>query len=170
MLLGVTLVVLLQAAATQPGASAPVRNPAYTRDGRLAVSVRGDLWLVSPSGQWTPLTTGPAWDREPAWTSDGSAIVFSSDRSGTFAIWRVPVGAAGAAGERQRLTSSSLAESEPAVARDGRVFFVRGRSGAATLWVRDAKGVESRVTKDRAVERWPAVSAAGNRLPSGRAT
>jgi gamma-glutamyltranspeptidase len=155
-------VFLLQAAAAD--SAPPARNPAYARDGRLAVSVRGDLWIVSKQGAWTRVTSGGAWDREPAWTTDGSAIVFSSDRAGNFDLWRVAVGANGASGEPERLTTSPLSESEPAVASDGRIFFVRGRLGAATLWMRAANGSESRVTKDRAVERWPSVSADGSKL------
>src|SRR5471032_1626316 len=89
---------LLQTSPASDSAAA-ARNPAYAHDGRLAVSVRGDLWIASPDHKWTRLTSGPAWDREPSWTADGSAIVFSSDRSGTFSVWRVPVGAGGAAGE-----------------------------------------------------------------------
>jgi gamma-glutamyltranspeptidase len=153
---------LLQAAAADSGVAA--HNPAYARDGRLAVSVRGDLWIVSKQGTWTRVTSGGAWDREPAWTSDGSAIVFSSDRAGNFDLWRVALGGSGAAQEPERLTTSPLSEGEPTVAPDGRIFFVRGRLGAATLWMRTANGVESRVTKDRAVERWPSVSADGTKL------
>ena len=92
------LAVLLLQTATAPDSTrgAGARNPAYARDGRLAVSVQGDLWIVSKSGEWTRITSGPAWDREPAWTPDGSAIVFSSDRAGNFDLWRVAVGRAGA--------------------------------------------------------------------------
>jgi gamma-glutamyltranspeptidase len=152
---------MLQAAVSAdsaPGAGA--RNPAYARDGRLAVSVRGDLWVVSKNGEWTQLTSGPAWDREPAWSADGSSIVFSSDRSGNLDLWRV----AAAGGEPERLTTSPLADGQPSVAGDGRIVFVRGRLGAAAVWVRLPSGAESRLTKDRAVEQWPAVSPDGARV------
>ena len=142
----------------------PARNPAYARDGRLAVSVRGDLWVIGKTGQWTQITSGPAWDREPNWTSDGNTLVFSSDRAGNFDLWRVSLNGERGGGEPQRITTSPLADGEPAVAPDGRIFFVRGRAGAAALWVRDANGAESRVTKDRSAERWPAVSADGKHL------
>ncbi|MEO7084679.1 MAG: gamma-glutamyltransferase [Gemmatimonadaceae bacterium] len=151
------------AAQSSPDAGAGARNPAYARDGRLAVSVQGDLWIVSPTGEWKQATTGPAWDREPSWTSDGTAIVFSSDRSGKFNLWRVAVGSAGTS-EPERLTTSELPDGQPAVAPDGRIFFIRGRLGAATLWMRAANGTETRVTKDHAVEQWPALSADGTRL------
>ncbi len=153
---------LVQAAA--PDTNLAARNPAYSRDGRLAVSVRGDLWVVSRSGQWTSVTTGPAWDREPTWTPDGSAIVFSSDRSGNFDLWRIPVSTNGIPGAAEQLTASPLPEGQPAVGRDGTIYFVRGRLGAATLWMRQASGVEARATKDRAVEQWPVMSLDGSRL------
>jgi len=153
-----TLALLLQVADSTPAA----RNPAYSPDGRLAVSVQGDLWVVSKNGEWSHVTAGPAWDREPAWTPDGKSLVFSSDRSGNFDLWSVSVDSPN--GAPTRITSSPLPEGEPAVGRDGRIYFVRGRLGAATLWTHDTNGNEARVTKDRAVERWPVVSAAGDKL------
>jgi gamma-glutamyltranspeptidase len=161
MLLLPTIALLLQAATAPdsvPGVGA--HNPAYARDGRLAVSVRGDLWIVSQNGQWTQITSGPAWDREPAWTPDASSIVFSSDRAGEFSLWRVPA----SGGVPERVTTASLPDGEPTVARDGRIVFVRGRLGAAELWVRLPNGAESRLTKDRAAEQWPAISPDGSRV------
>jgi gamma-glutamyltranspeptidase / glutathione hydrolase len=161
---------LLQAATpptATPRQSPPtaIRNPAYSHDGRLAVSAGGDLWIASRSREWTRLTSGAAWDREPAWTADGNSVVFSSDRAGTFNLWRVAVEANGKPkGEPERMTFASLPDGEPAPARDGRIFFVRGRRGAAVLWVRDAAGREARVTRERAAERWPAISGDGTRL------
>jgi gamma-glutamyltranspeptidase/glutathione hydrolase len=155
---------LLLQSTPAPDAGAAVRNPAYARDGRLAASVQGDLWIASKSGQWTRITSGPAWDREPAWSADGSSLVFSSDRSGEFDLWRISVGASGASGEAERITTSPLPDGQPALAPDGRIFFVRGRLGAAVLWVRQPNGSEARVTKDRAVEQWPVISPDGTRL------
>ncbi|MGH7621703.1 MAG: TolB family protein, partial [Gemmatimonadaceae bacterium] len=156
----VAALLLHTALAPAPGL-AGARNPAYALDGRLAVSVQGDLWIVSTHGAWTRVTTGPAWDREPAWTPDGSAIVFSSDRAGTFGLWRV---AAGAGAEPERLTASRLPDAEPVVTRDGRIIFVRGRLGAATLWVRSSDGSEARLTNEHAAEDWPAISSDRARL------
>ena len=156
----------------QPAVAA--HDPAYSRDGRLAVSVDGDLWIVSPAGAWGRLTSGAAWDREPAWSPDGSFIVFSSDRSGNFDLWRVAVPRAGgstsaaitqpANAQPERVTTSPDFDGEPAVGTDGRVFFVRGRLGAARLWVRDTTGAESRLTSADEVEQWPALSPDGGRL------
>ena len=94
----VTIVAVLLLQSVPPLAAAAPQHPAYANDGRLAVSVQGDIWIVSKRGEWTRVTDGAAWDREPVWTADGSAIVFSSDRSGKFDIWRIPVADGAAAG------------------------------------------------------------------------
>lgn len=159
-MLSLALAFLLQAATQDPAPAA--HDPSYSRDGRLAVSVDGDLWVVSKAGEWKRVTSGGAWDREPAWTPDGKSLVFSSDRAGNFDIWTVPVDAPNA--EPTRVTSSPLPEGEPTVGNDGRIYFVRGRLGAATLWVHETNGAESRVTSDHAVERWPAISPDGSHL------
>ena len=126
---------------------------------------RGDLWIVCAEWRLELISRfpGPAWDREPAWTPDGTAIVFSSDRSGKFDLWRVTIGA-NASAQPERVTSSTLPDGQPTVASDGRIFFVRGRLGTAALWVRSANGAEARVTKERAVEQWPTLSFDGTRL------
>jgi gamma-glutamyltranspeptidase len=164
MLLAVSLLALAVQAASPAQAGGAERNPAYARDGRLAVSVQGDLWIVSPRGAWTQLTSGPAWDREPAWTPDGSAIVFSSDRSGNFDLWRVVVPSSGGAAEPQRITTSSLFDGQPAVVPDGRILFVRGRLADASIWVRQPNGTETRLTKATDAEQWPAISPDGRRV------
>src|SRR5688500_15544114 len=108
--------------------SSGARDPAYARDGRLAVAVRGDLWVQDRAGagaRWVRVTSGPAWDREPAWSADGTSLVFSSDRGGGFDLWRIRLGASGA--DPERLTTSPEPEGEASVAADGRVVFVRGR-------------------------------------------
>src|SRR5215212_7792988 len=73
-----------------------VRAPAFASDGRLAVSVAGDLWVLQPDGSGgfaaaRQVTEGAAWDRDPAWTPDGRAVVFSSDRAGTADLWRIEI-------------------------------------------------------------------------------
>lgn len=160
-MLSIVFAFLLQAQPQQQ-ISSTARNPAYASDGRLAVSVDGDLWVVSKTGAWTHVTSGGAWDREPAWTHDGQSLVFSSDRSGNIDLWSVSLATPNAT--PTRLTTSPLSDAEPTVASDGKIYFVRGRLGAATLWVRDSSGAETRVTNQKAVERWPAISRDGERL------
>jgi gamma-glutamyltranspeptidase len=148
---------VLAQATTQPA----VRDPAHARDGRLAVAIEGDLWIRDASGRrWTRLTSGPAWDRQPAWSPDGAYLVFTSHRDGATSLWRVPA----RGGAPERLTSGARPDAEPAVARDGSVLFVRGRGPDARIWVREPDGTERRLTSFADAERWPEVSPSGDRV------
>jgi len=158
----------LQLAAAQPSATqSAMRDPAYSRDGRLAVSIDGDLWIQRSAGRdaaWQRITSGPAWDREPAWTPDGSAIVFTSDRAGALDLWRVRVGDGGAPTEPERITTDSADEMEPSIAASGSIVFTRGRESRARLWVRDSAGAERRLTSGNAPERWGVFSPDGRNV------
>jgi gamma-glutamyltranspeptidase / glutathione hydrolase len=156
---------LLQAAAPDPSAIQPARSPAFAPDGRLALSSNGDLLVqATPNGQWVRATSGRAWDRDPAWTHDGRAIVFSSDRGGNFDLWRVMVRADGSAGEPERLTSTPESESAPSVAPDGTIAFVRGYGRSARVWLRGMDGAERRLTREAHVELAPTFSPDGARI------
>jgi gamma-glutamyltranspeptidase len=133
------------------------RGPAYAPDGRLAVAIDGDLFVQDAAGgSWRQLTTGAAWDRDPAWTPDG-AIVFSSNRGGRFSLWRM----AATGGEPRRLTDAREDDSAPSVGPDGTIAFVRGFGGAARIWLRSPDGTERRLTNREEQELAPAVSPDG---------
>ncbi|HKO15938.1 MAG TPA: hypothetical protein VJU87_06845, partial [Gemmatimonadaceae bacterium] len=94
------LLTIIQPLAAQAPIVSGARDPAYASDGRLALSVRGDLWVVLPDGRWQRVTSGAAWDREPAWSADGRSLIYSSNADGSFDLWRIalrtdgsPVGA-----------------------------------------------------------------------------
>ncbi|MEP7382508.1 MAG: gamma-glutamyltransferase [Gemmatimonadota bacterium] len=157
----------LQLAAVPSSATQPaMRDPAYAADGRLAVSIDGDLWIQRASGRdagWRRITSGPSWDREPAWSADGRAIVFTSDRAGALDLWRVTLSADGAS-EPERITTDAADEMEPSVGTDGSIVFTRGRESHARLWMRDSAGVERRLTTGDFPERWGAISPDGGRV------
>ncbi|MCZ6857944.1 MAG: gamma-glutamyltransferase [Gemmatimonadetes bacterium] len=152
-----------------------VRGPAFSATGRLAFELNGDLWvadlprdmtskpMISASGVQR-VTDGPAWDRDPAWTPDGMALVFSSDRSGTFDIWRVAVGARGPTGVVERLTQVSEPEGEPAVGPDGAIVFVRGRNAEANIWLIADDGALRQITTADGGEFSPAFSPSGDSI------
>lgn len=159
-----------------------VRDPAFAPDGRLVVSVDGDLYLqAAHGGRWARLTSGPDWDREPSWSRDGTTIVFSSDRAGNgnFDLWRLAAPPSGAnvtatavpvAARPERLTTSAEPDAQPSLTVDGRIVFVRGRGEAARLWVRGPDGTEHRLTRGQTPEVDPAVSADGARVAYVSAT
>ncbi|MDE3097768.1 MAG: PD40 domain-containing protein, partial [Chloroflexota bacterium] len=128
-------------------------------------SVDGDLYLrVAAGTTWSHLTTGPAWDRDPDFTRDGSAIVFSSDRGGHWALWRVPVNAGGTAGAAGRVTNRADDESAPSTASDGRIAFVRGRGASSRVWLRNPDGTERRLDDRENTQLAPAFSPDGRRV------
>ena len=152
-------------AATDTVALHGARGPAFALDGRLALSVNGDIFAQqSPGGRWMHLTTGIAWDRDPAWTHDGSAIVFSSDRSGQYALWRMKVNADGTAGTPERITNSSEPESSPSLAPDGTIAFARGEGNSSRIWIRSPDGTEKRFASRESAELSPALSPDGTRI------
>lgn len=133
------------------------RNPAYAPDGRLAVSLHGDLWVRTAAGAWHELTQGAWVDHEPAWTPAGDSVVFSSDRGGHFSLWIV----AAAGGTPRQLTDTSAADGEPSVAPDGTIYFIRGLDTVGRLFARSRDGSERRVTHHEDADSWPAVSSTG---------
>lgn len=149
-------------------AAVGARNPAYAVDGRLALSIRGDIWVRSGTGtdlRWMQVTSGPAWDRQPAWSSDGSSIVYASNITGDGDIYRVAVGPTGASSAPERITSAPEPEGEPSISPDGSIIFAKGRAGQTKLWIRTAAGAERRFTRgENGAERWPAWSPDGSRV------
>jgi gamma-glutamyltranspeptidase len=167
-------VVLAQIAAAQSAPPATpalgARNPSYSSDGRLALSVRGDIWVqerAAVGARWLRVTSGEAWDREPVWASDGRSLVFSSDRGGSLSLWRVRVAASGKEDAPQRVTpttSTAEPEDQPTLAADGRIVFVRGRDRARRLWLRGPNGTERRLSAGARTEHSPTFDPGGSRI------
>lgn len=125
-ILGLLLALVI---APQDSALKGARTPAFATDGRMAVSIDGDLYVQqSAGGKWMPLTKGAAWDRDPVWSTDGKSIIYSSNRAGVFSLWRIPVAITGT--EPERLTNARDDDSAPSLAPDGSVAFVRGSAAA----------------------------------------
>lgn len=52
---------------------------------------QSDIWAVDvETGKAEPLTLDPAADQEPAFTPDGKEVIFASDRTGIFQLYRIP--------------------------------------------------------------------------------
>jgi Tol biopolymer transport system component len=107
-------------------------------DGRLVLSspsVRQNLREVSldarnlVNGRW--LTSGMSMDRQPVYSPDGKAVMFSSNRGGTLDLWEVSV----ETGEMHRVTDDPNDDWDPEYSPDGQaIFWCSGRSGAFEIW------------------------------------
>ncbi len=59
---------------------------------------RTDLWMVpAGGGELVQLTNDPASDDNPRWAPDGQSLYFLSSRSGSNQVWKLTLGATGAA-------------------------------------------------------------------------
>src|SRR5690349_17025439 len=77
--LAIVLPLLSARAQTREMSVSGARDLVYAHDGRLALSVRGDLWIVSATGRWSRVTADASWDREPSWSTDGKSLLFASN-------------------------------------------------------------------------------------------
>ncbi|QNA89109.1 hypothetical protein G4G28_12615 [Massilia sp. Dwa41.01b] len=114
------------------GISAPVLSP----DGRsIAFVALNDVWTMRIGEDPVRLTNDPDRDANPQWTSDGSAVYFSSERgnAGQLAIDQVTL----ATGARTRLAAipgRSLVT--PKLSPDGTRIAYTSLSGQLEIWNR----------------------------------
>ncbi len=79
------------------GGDAEILDPAWSPNGeKLAVMLfnhdQSDIWILNADGSNpVPLTLDRYDDREPVFTPDGKGIVFSSDRSGIYQLYYLPL-------------------------------------------------------------------------------
>ena len=91
-------------------------KPAVSPDGRsIAFTALGDLWLLPVGGTALQLTNDAAFDVDPAWAPDGTALAFASDRSGRMKLWVRDLRTS----KDVQVTRERAAVSGPAWSRDG---------------------------------------------------
>ncbi|MGH7467318.1 MAG: gamma-glutamyltransferase [Longimicrobiales bacterium] len=153
MILHLVLVSVLQSSGAQWAAVAP--------DGRIAFERGGHIYVMQQGSAPVRVTSGATIDRQPAWSPDGQSLVFVSDRAGGPHLWRVTMNGVSATGNPEQLTRGLDADTEPALAGDGRVVFVRGAGNTADLWIRALDGSEKKLTTAAGADRSPSVSQDG---------
>ena len=156
-----------------------IRSPVYGPDNRLVFEINGDIWVSGERRGGADLreekivqvTGGPAWDRDPTWSPDGESIVFASDHDGDTNLWRAVVDGDGRVKGSAQLTASETPDTQPSVAPDGAIVFVRGRNATADIWRRTSDGEEAVLIENDGVESAPTFSPDGTELLyiSGRA-
>ena len=94
-----------------------------------------DIWTVRPDGSDAVSITNDAdVDWNPVWSPDGKYLYFSSDRSGSLNLWRIPIDekTGRATGEMEPITmGGSAARQHLSISRDGsRMVYVEQLSAS----------------------------------------
>jgi TolB protein len=94
-----------------------------------------DLYIVPvEGGPPMRLTSHPAGDGLPRWTRDGRGVLFASNRTGNWQIWRVSVDGS----EPERVLANEHREWQVDESPDGRFLaFLSNRAGPEFLWILD---------------------------------
>jgi len=136
---------------------------------RIAYStflVNPDVVILDTKTGETSRVPGLREEWEPTFAPDGSRLVFSSERSGSFDLWVQPLDEGRAVGEPIRLTEQPGSESVPAFSPDGRwIAYGRVLDGQRDVWVVSSTGgPPRRITHHPGVDIQPAWSPDGMRL------
>lgn len=94
-----------------------------------------ELWIVDPRGNFSrQLLMTNSLCQEPAWSSDGKQVVFSSDKSGNYDIWVLSLDDR----KLKQITTYSGLDISPSWSTDGKkLAFVSTRSGIMEIWIKD---------------------------------
>ncbi len=139
-------------------------SPRWSPDGRrIAFDSYGedgqwDIWTIdADGGSLRRVTSDPAEDNQPTWSQDGRFVYFSSDRSGTQTVWRVPV--AGGREEEVARTGGGRSQEAP----DGKTLFFQraSRAQSSPLLAVSLAGGPERTVVDCVARQGFAVGVAG---------
>lgn len=111
--------------------------PAFSPDGRTVAFIRtlspwvDDIYLVaSDGGEPRRLTFDNRDVTGLDWSRDGRSIFFSSNRAGTYNLWRVPA----CGGEPQWVAGGGPRINDPSVAREAPVLAYESRVSEINIW------------------------------------
>src|SRR6185369_6149116 len=144
-----------------------VRKIAFTHGGGALAS---RIAVINEDGSNMVILTGGGQDRDPAWSPDGSQIVYSGHRINGINIIRMNVDGTGQVPLTD--TFGSVINQEPAWSPDGKkIAFTSNRAEARRneIWVMNADGSNQiRLTNNPAEDRDPVWSRDGQRITFSR--
>ena len=135
---------------------------AWTPDGKILYTGPAgeqlDIWSTNPDGSDNKqLTTDSYTEGLGCVSADGRQVVFSSNRSGNFNLWKIAFGAR----EPEQITHGQEMDSQPMCSPDGQwVLFRSYRQGKPTFWKVPLAGGEPQQLFDRSSQ-WAAISPDG---------
>jgi len=110
-------------------------GPHFHAERGVVWSKNGDLWWgqldsSGAPGSWQQLTNTTSWEGHPVWLPDGQSIVFSSDRSGVYQLYRLDL----TSGTTSLWAPADQHQTQPSVSATGTLVWVQGLGPAAVLW------------------------------------
>ena len=113
-------------------------EPAFSPDGLSVAFERGsvggfgkDLFVIPVTGgEPRRLTFDNAWGGSPAWTQDGSEIVFSSTRGGLLNLWRISA----TGGSPRPVAGVSALAYHPSIPRKGNLLAYEHATLSNSIW------------------------------------
>jgi Tol biopolymer transport system component len=141
---GLQPVAVVQADDRQPRWPPPERTviDEVSYSGGLVSNIN-NLFLVAVSGaRETQLTQTESQDTTPAWSPDGTRLVFSSNRAGNVELFVLTL----SSGEIRQLTTGARSAIHPAWSPDGSkiAFEARTQAGDWDVWIINTDGTELR--------------------------
>jgi serine/threonine protein kinase len=114
--------------------------------GSLSESALGD---GDPKSAARALTSGNSRDRQPAYSPDGTKVVFSSNRSGNTDLWILDL----RSGEVRQVTEDQSEDWDPAFSADGEsLLWSSNRGGVLEIWTARADGSQARQLSNDGVD------------------
>ena len=139
-------------------------SPDVAGDGRLAMDLAGEIWVVPPGGgAATNIIAEPGSAQRPRWSPDGSRIAFTAVTQEKHGIWIHDTGSE----QAQHISQGSNFDLHPAWHPDGqRLTYASDRSGTGfDLWEYDLpSGLHWRLSSRPGDETEPDWSANGRHL------
>ncbi len=106
-----------------------------------------DVYRLEVAGRFVRrLTTDNAMDTNPSWSRDGRWLYFSSNRTGTFELWKMP----STGGDARQLTKRGGAIAHET--SDGRWIYFTDRFPFGSLWRMPAEGGDETLVLDTQIQ------------------
>jgi Tol biopolymer transport system component/DNA-binding winged helix-turn-helix (wHTH) protein len=148
-------------------------SPVFSPDGRKIAFVRASesavddiYWIPTAGGEPKRITHDSKMINGITWSSDNRSIVFSSNRAGQYALWKVALNG----GAPQRMPVGTEDATQPAIPQNGNnLAFVQGSAIFGILRLSETKGEirdaqESLIVSSTAQDSAPSISPDGSQF------